>query len=1203
MDIHRFEAFDAVNTELSAGINLIEASAGTGKTFAIAMLALRFIVEQGLPIEQLLIVTFTKAATEELKERIRARLAGAKRALEGQGAGDDAVLTAWLDRLAVDTFLARQRLQLALLDIDRAGIFTIHGFCQRVLNEHALESGQVFDAELSGDLHALRRQIAADFWRLHVAAAAPHVAALFIAQCATPDALLLSVGNLADDVPVFPGDGDVPTALAELQGAAQSAWEALPKAAAALDSALAGGYFKSDYSENFAARAQALQAWLQAFLQLPEEVAAPSAGSGSAVCVVPAVDLLSRQTLLDSLNGNKFKTTGSQSGAQRKQQYLAESGIDTTVFDALESALKRLGVAFRCAFLHYLRRERDQQLRELNLLSFDDLIGRLADALRGEAAEWLQQTLRQRYKSALIDEFQDTDQQQWHIFSMLFGHGEAYLYLIGDPKQAIYKFRGADIFSYFEAQQQAQRHFTLEKNWRSQPLLVDAVNALFARSARPFWFDELHFIKVQAGVSEARQEFFPVLQLWQLPPSGTKDGYWSAGKARQAVQAEVVDEILRLLRRRDDETSPLSQTGRACVHPHHIAILVRSNQAAREYREALQAAGVAAVLNNVESVFTTQEARELYVLLQALAYPGEATALKQALTLPWFDLDGQTLYRLGNDAAELDEWLLRFHDYHRLWLEKGVMAMMMEVMRRENVRAHLACCGNAERQIANIQHVLELLQQACIEEHLGLLKSLDWLRAAIADAAHHNADDRQLRLESDAQAVQIVTLHRSKGLEYPLVFCPDLWQRSDRLSQETLLIECHEDGRRIADFGSAQFEARRARALQEELAEDLRIAYVALTRAQYRCYLVWADVRSKEWANGSALAYLLFSEGGEKWREGLKDFDFAAQQRQLLRFCTQSPGFAYRLLAANENTAATPDNRSAVADGEAKALSARVRSRNLYTDWQMSSYTALSALSQHDAPELPEDKAQEPQLSLPLFEQETLEGGYALPKGAHTGNVVHALLETQDFSLLAAGGDIGAARQQVCLRYGLTLDEPHQLDALLQTVVKTPLAADDADFCLANIAGQHCLKEMPFYLPLPRLDTASINAVLQDCPAFQPLQPKQLQGFLTGFIDLVCLYQGRYYVMDYKTNSLDDYRPVRLTAAMREHNYGLQYWLYTLVLHRYLQNRQADYDYQRHFGGVRYLFVRGMAPQRPMQGVYQDRPEYERIQMLDGLFF
>jgi len=444
-----------------------------------------------------------------------------------------------------------------------------------------------------------------------------------------------------------------------------------------------------------------------------------------------------------------------------------------------------------------------------------------------------------------------------------------------------------------------------------------------------------------------------------------------------------------------------------------------------------------------------------------------------------------------------------------------------------------------------------------------------------------------LRLESDDDAVKIVTMHRSKGLEYSIVFCPYLWQRSDRLNSEQLLIRCHENGRTIVDLGSADFERYRAMALNEELAEDLRVFYVAVTRAKYRCYIAWGDVRSQDTANDSAMAWLL----------EFADADFSAQQEKLKAFQNQAnKSFAYRLLSVPGEF--NGSYQKTVIDTQ---LQVKKRKRSLYTIWQMSSYTGLSALSLHDAPELPEDKARE-QTHIAELENVAIE----LPRGAHTGNVVHDLLENNAFIDLAQRKNIAVQRDKACQRYSLKLERPEMLDELLQAVVATPLSATHVNFCLMNLAEHQCLKEMPFYLSMQAMDVAQINHILQDTPAFQPLTAKQMCGYLTGFIDLICAFPGsgasRYYVMDYKTNSLPDYSPDNLTHAMREHNYGLQYWIYTVVLHRYLQTRLPDYDYETHFGGVRYLFVRGMRPDQPMSGVYQDRPDLERVEALAALF-
>ncbi len=407
------------------------------------------------------------------------------------------------------------------------------------------------------------------------------------------------------------------------------------------------------------------------------------------------------------------------------------------------------------------------------------------------------------------------------------------------------------------------------------------------------------------------------------------------------------------------------------------------------------------------------------------------------------------------------------------------------------------------------------------------------------------------------------------------MFCPLLWQSGDfRLKQEKQQVSCQQ----LTDLGSVDFEKHKAQALQEQAAEELRVCYVALTRAKFRCYVAWANARSKDTPNQSALAHLLdFSPA-----------DFAAQQAKLQALATEMPTiFAYALL---ENANEIKDLYRIATDPV--VFQARERKRLFYPIWQMSSYTALAAGSSV-TPELPRDKVQEGE------EKSLADEILALPKGAHTGNVIHNLLEFNSFKKLAdPETDLSAQRDKTCARFGLKLEQPEVIDQLLRTVVSTPLSATDEAFCLKNISPAHCIKEMPFYLVVPALNVNYINNLLRDCPAYLPLTEKTLSGFLTGFIDLICRYQGRYYVLDYKTNALPDYQPHTVTAAMREHNYGLQYWLYSVVLHRYLQQRLPNYAYQQHFGGVRYLFVRGMQPELPMSGVYADVPDWQTVESL-----
>ncbi len=1167
------EHFDPIDTELKPGINLIEASAGTGKTYAIAMLVMRFVVEKELDIKRLLVVTFTKAATEELKNRIRKRLSDAKNALNpnlSYPEEQDDVLVRWLQNLGLPLDVVRRRLESALLDIDQAGIFTIHSFCQRILAEHALESGQLFDCELTGDIAAIKQACVDDFWRRTLYQRSPWEVAILTSEQPSPDALLKSVDFIDSQHTLYPEYVDIDSLFVELKTLTNTASRTLEPLLSTIRSALADGKFKPGY--RLPEDSRALSDWLQQ--QAP---------------VLPDFSMLTQAGLMAGLHGSKFRSSKKNPlpPEEQKRLYLRDCGIDSEAFDRLDRVMAQVRIGFRRALLQNLNEQLRHALQQQNVMSFDELIIRLSEALQGDKGELLIEELRQRYQAALIDEFQDTDQHQWQIFSTLFsGQGQS-LFLIGDPKQAIYKFRGADIFSYFVAQQQAQYHFTLDKNWRSHPHLVTGVNRLFQKQ-RPFLFEQLDFKPVKAALSAENGSLYhnsdplPPLVLCQLEASNGNRPHWIGGKAAETIRVGVINEILDLLNQpclvRKGNTERRLQPG-------DIAILVRTNTQAREYQQTLNLTGIPAVLNSKESVYASDEACDLYKVLQAIAQPGHIPLLKQALTVNWFNLDGQQLYRLGSDEAALDRWIAHFQNYQLHWQQYGLMSMLQTLFNQEDVTTHLSVLPQAERILTNLHHLIELLQQAATDEHLGINKTLDRLQHSINKAiqGENGSDEQQLRLESDEDAVKLITMHGSKGLEYPVVFCPYLWQRSDRLRTENNIIRCHMDGQIIADIGSPLFEQRRQQALEEELAEDLRLFYVAVTRAKLRCYLVWADVRTLQQANDSAMAWLL----------DLGNRDFTSQQNVLRGFSLDDEQtFAYRILPAESELSGRYRKHETTA-----ALNCRQRNRILTTHWQMSSYTALSALSLDDAPELPQDKADEQS-----FIQEISGAGEKLPKGAQTGNVLHALLETLSFASIAAENDISAQRNKACMQYGLHLEQPELIDQILQAVVRTPLSTDKA-FCLQHIPDRECLKEMPFYLALREMNTSKINEILQQCPAYQPLNNRQMSGFLTGFIDLICQYKEKFYVIDYKSNSLDNYRPEHLTEAMREHNYGLQYWLYSLVLHRYLQQRLPDYDYHRHFGGIKYLFLRGMSPATPASGVFMDLPALDGIEKLSALFF
>ncbi len=1172
------EIFDCAGVQLRQGISLVEASAGTGKTYAIAMLVLRLITEQAIPLERILVVTFTKAATSELSERIRKRLVEARDLLRGQPKDADQTLCDWAVGLA-DPGAVLERLGQALCDIDQAAIFTIHGFCQRMLQEQALESGQLFQVELVPDTSLLRQQVVHDFWRHSLYGLDPLPCAILLQHFPTPGHLYATVKRMSGDIsgiePACRTVAELSPRLDELYGQLQQWWahqseRLLPM----FERAIAGGWCKKALAE--------------AFPNWSSQLADFFTGGKK---VLPDLRWLGRQGLVEMLNGTKLR------GDAKKLAFLQEWPLADALVEDWSALTEDLRLALRRALAEELRCEVGRRLRGLGAMSYNDLVLGLAAALNDPGSGRLRTILAERYAAALIDEFQDTDAAQWRIFSTLFGGGGHALYLIGDPKQAIYRFRGADIYSYFAAREQADRLLTLQRNFRSHPSLVAAVNRLFA-GVRPFAFPEeimpYHPVEpamtAENGVLYQEGRLLDPLVYCHLPaPAGEGGRRWSSGKASGRIQDFVIREIARLL----GGKTPVQcreKGGERPLLPRDIAILVRSNRQAEAYQGALARQGIPAVVASRQSVFATQECEDLLRLLRAISEPGNLQRQKAAMTCSWFGLDGRQLQEIWQDDELFDRWHLRFQAYAQLWQEQGFLTMTTSLLRQEGIMAHLTTRELAERRIANINHLVELVQEAAADGNLGPVQTLQWLQAMRTSG--EVVEEFELRLESDEEAVQVITMHSAKGLEYPLVFCPSLWYRRNSARTEKDLVIFHDGDKNLrVDLGSEEFARRRLEAEQDELSEELRLLYVAVTRAKLACYIIWADVNNNkaiEDSFNSALGLRLFPDGPLE-EEG---------QVAGLKALAGDEGVTCRVIEAEEVIL-----QPAAAGRERAVYSCRQASpRSLKTVWQMSSYSALASGSRYEEDRIGESEGRALSSSLSGTGLIEVPG---LPAGAHFGTVVHDLLESLPFSLLAAGTDLSVWLQPLQERYSLQLDTA-LMGLLMQNTVCSflqPVQAAGRSFSLAMLDERRLLREMPFYFRLGRTTTGTINAILSADPAVVPLQPKEMQGYLSGFVDLICEHEGLFYVIDYKSNNLgerqDDYAADGLLEAMRQHNYGLQYWLYTLVLHRYLGNFLPDYDYERHFGGVMYLFVRGMQPTRPGSGVFSARPDATRLREFD----
>ncbi len=1164
------ESLDPLRLPL-IGERLIEASAGTGKTFTIAALYLRLLLGLGgeaaypraISVEELLVVTFTEAATEELRGRIRSNIHELRIACL-RGESDNPLYSALLAEIA-DKDDAAKTLLLAERQMDEAAVFTIHGFCQRMLSLNAFESGMLFEQQLIEDESRLRYQACADFWRRHCYPLTRDIAAVIHDVWKGPRDLLKSLDRwLQGEAPQLKSPPAPNETLAErhqqiiarIDSLKQQWREQVGEIEGVLENS---GLDRRKFNRgNQGKWMEKVNAWAQEetlSYQLPD-----------------ALEKFAQSFLLER----------TKAGGEPPVHPLF-SAVESLLASSLtltDLVLARAMVEIRDAVAREKRRRGE--------LGFDDMLSRLDEALRGDSGETLASAIRQRFPVAMIDEFQDTDPQQYRIFRRIWRRQpETALLLIGDPKQAIYAFRGADIFTYMKARGDVAAHYTLDTNWRSSPGMVGSVNRLFSLSDNPFMFHEIPFLPVKAAAKNKGLRFtvdaadVPAMNVWLMPGDTVGSGDYQTFMA-QLCATQIRDWLSagqqgRALLWRGETSRP--------VQASDITVLVRNRLEAAQVREALQTLGIPSVyLSNRDSVFETLEAQELLWLLQAVLAPERENTLRSALATSMFGLTALDIENLNQDEQAWDALVEEFSEYRQIWRQRGVMPMLRALMTARHIAENLLATRGGERRLTDILHISELLQEAAsqLESEHALVR---WLAQHIAEP-DSNAASQQMRLESDKHLVQIVTIHKSKGLEYPLVWLPFIARFR---KQDQAFYHDRETFAAVLDLG--QDEASLELAEAERLAEDLRLLYVALTRAVWHCSLGVAPLSSRKSGNSdfhlSALGRLL--QAGEA-------MDAAGLAARLADFChgdiaLQRPG-ELDLTPWQAPAATIP------------RLSARELQRRIADDWRVTSY---SGLQQHGfsggqdlLPRLDVDAAgvgevvEEPQLTPHQF-----------PRGAAPGTFLHSLFEELDFTQPVQEGWM-AEKLQLS---GFDAQWAPVLTDWLGGVLKTRLPGPD--IALNQLAARDKQVEMAFYLPIAQLLTAErLDALIRqydplaaDTP---PLDFRQVRGMLKGFIDLVFRHEGRYYLLDYKSNWLGEdreaYTRPAMEQAMRAHRYDLQYQLYSLALHRYLRHRLADYDYDRHFGGVIYLFLRGMDGQEGGQGIFTTRPVRPLIDGLDQLF-
>ncbi|WP_101775125.1 exodeoxyribonuclease V subunit beta [Pasteurella oralis] len=1204
---------------------LIEASAGTGKTYTIGSLYLRLLLQAGedcfsrpLSVQEILVVTFTEAATEELKGRIRERIHQAKQAFiayktEGVRALAHDHFLVELMRSIQDIDAAIQRLKMAEQTMDLAAIYTIHGFCRRMLMQYAFNSGIHFNLELVKDESELLERLFNDFWREHFYSQPLDIANYIHQVLVSPQAVLKKLrSHISHQLEL-----DI----------SQKAWltmslvdflqhRVLPKQQLVqqlkqqwldnetelrslilheLDKNYKKGEKKSlkrtNFKKNYVPKwFDNIQAWANSALstRLPETL----------------TKYFSQQALLHY----------AEEGAEPISHPVFQL-VDEVIAHTTEQVVDQQVVLY-----HYLCGVQQKLLEhKLNHAqkNFDDLLRLLKQALYSVQGEELAQFIRLQYPFAMIDEFQDTDAQQYQIFAKIYIHSmpvENGFIMIGDPKQAIYKFRGADIFTYFKAAQQADAHFTLGTNWRSEQSLVKSINTLFHfQSGLPFVYPQIQFQPVSARNDQAKfilnGQIEPALRCYIGDLGESKNTRFSTTQKQKLAQICAISIQYWLQYAQENNAIFASEQATQPLMAERIAVLVRNWSEAELVAQALQQLGIASVyLSDRSNVFDCDEAKQLALILTACLNPFSERHILNAIATRIFALTACEMSAIKQDEQRWSELVERFVNYQHIWQKQGILVMLHQLFLDEKITEKLLASLGGERKATDLLHLAELLQGASrLNESAASL--LRWFEKQIQ--GEDRQDGQQIRLESERQLVKIVTIHKSKGLEYDLVWLPFI---ADSLKENKQLIQTYYDSTAQRVLWDVE-QQHQVEIEQEQRAEEMRLLYVAFTRAKYQIALALPESFLPSW---NCLQYL-FTQGQMDRREEVRSVLTEFQQCMMKQQVN---------VAIDDFTTLQPDVTSQVIS-PTETLHCAEFNGQIEQNWQVTSFTAISAqhertkqfylAQQQDEKALAitllselKDYSLEQNYSQDSYLQKAIVEGYAagytpfdLPAGAQIGQVLHQYFEQNVFNKPIELTMV----HQLCQQLQLDQKWFVPLQTWLTHILTTPLLANE-NLKLADLAPQDCLKEMEFYLQLAQqFQSNKFNQLLQKYQVVStPLQLQDLKqsitGMLRGFIDLVFRYQGKYYLLDYKSNKLGntlaDYAPEQLNKVMVEQHYDWQYLFYTVALHRYLTQRDPHYRYQTHFGGVIYTFLRGMNG-KDNHGVYFNKPHVGLIEELEEL--
>ncbi|PPI86399.1 exodeoxyribonuclease V subunit beta [Candidatus Pantoea edessiphila] len=1135
---------------------LIEASAGTGKTFTISLLYLRLLLGlkgdheyyRPFSIEEILVVTFTEVATIELRNRISNDIHQLRLSCI-RGESSNPMHQLLIEQIQ-DRHKAIERLLFAEQNISNAAIYTMHGFCRKIIKSFVYDLNTLFKNEILSDEYILLKKLTSDFWQKFFCSVSMDIAKIILNEWKNAEDFLFTL------YPFF-----------------QRKIRYL---------SLDDDNLNSKHIKNLSNINSIKNIWISLHKDIPKIINAfkinkrvynnKNLNNWINKITVWANTLTIDYQIPNELLRFRYSEINKENKIDKPINFKLFQLIDELLIDP--PSLKYVFISEALTKItHAMDREKNLQ----GLFSFDDLLYNLDKALKHPNGDLLADNIRNYFPVLLIDEFQDTDPQQYRIFHKIYAtKSNLILIIIGDPKQAIYSFRGANIFTYFNMRNEINDVYTLDVNWRSSFEMINSVNCLFSQRIFPFLSSEIPFYPIKPAINNQtlkliiNEKKYPAMRFWIHPNKNIKLIDYEQDIARQCAA-----DINHWLLAKNKQHTFLSKDNNLCVlQASDIVVLVRNRHEASLIRNALNLFCIESVyLSDTTCVYNTVEARELLYLLKAIQYPIRNRLIRTALATSIFSFESKNIELLMNDNIELNILIKKFFAWKKLWQKHGIMSMFRNIISDYNIAENILASYNGKRRLTNLMHIIELLQVKS-NSLIGPNDLLIFFSQQINNLNNH-IDDEQLRLEEDHNLIRIITIHKSKGLQYPIIWLPFAVSFS-----ENYIIFSEENIKKLT------------MKKQDRISEDLRLLYVAVTRSIYHCSIGIATfvkgLNKRKDSNDlykSALGYLL-------------NCDQNTNLNELIDRIKKLNPIDIKLITTNTNYGEALQSKIDVD----MTLDSLKMSRNISDDWLILNNFNISLSSFNDIEDMVNQKQN---IIKQENKKEILSLNNYFPNNLKFNQFMNNLFTSIDLNKYVNQKWLKSKLNQ----YGLPLSLLEVINAWLTLILNKPLNLQGLN--LAEIKNIKHMRNMKFFLPIRNSSIIlNINTSTNNGCVLSEYEDKihcnQVKGIITGCIDLVFLWHGKYYLLYYKLNCLGEsnycYELRSLEDEIINRSSAMQHNLCTLAFHRYLKKRLHDYSYEKYFGGIFYLFIRGIneSSNNGILNIYPSNTIIEKLDVLIG---